>query len=392
MLRKGLAAGMLVLLLLTACAAPMLQENSRVVLLWYDVHGPREAALLRLVEAFNAAHDGVQVIAEYQDDLFRRTTMAPEGHRPDLVLVGTGGSLPYVEAGVDRAPERVSGAGFDADAFTPMAAAVFRGDEGWTAIPLGLRTYAFYYNADRLREAGLEAGQIADRASMQETLCSLSDAEKGSVGLALPAQAGLCLAWWRAGVDGESLAQLSALFTQGCARLYPHPAEAIAALVQGEAAALYASNSALPTIEAAMDAEEPFELGVVPLGGVEALSPTVWEGSGLVVVEGGAASEPSLASAVGWFAAAEAENLWQEATGELPPRFDLLKAGPPQATPARQLFYAIALEAAASDTIIPAVMLRSTEEQIALVAALRALADGQPVEQVLADLQAATSP
>ncbi len=387
-MRKQVLLWLVGIVVLAACAVPLPEENSRVVLLWYDLRGRREAALLHLTETFNKSGSGVRLIAEYQSDLAARLAQAPADHRPDLVLVGMTGDPNGINAWPVLSPEEIEG--LASETWVPMAAALFRDAGGrWKALPLGLRTYALYFNADRLRDAGIDPDTLDDVTALEEALCTLSDEQEGRVGMAFPAQAGPFLAWWQSGTETETLTLLAELFQRDCARLYPHPAEAVQAMAEGEAATFFGSTSDWLVLQSAMSGESSFEVGVMLPKEASRPATTTWEGSGIVIVHGGVASEWARSTVVTWLAGEEAGHLWSSFSGELPPRISLLRAAA-QATPGEEpwrTFCELALSAADSpSTVRTAAALSGDERRIALVEALRALSDGEPIEQVIGRL------
>ncbi len=379
-MRRSILLLLMTALLLAGCAAPDGELHAQPVLLWYGGHGVEEQAILRLAERFNAEHDDVRLIVEYQEEIAARVEAAPPGQRPDLVLVGTGGDRPYAEAGLALDPLSLPGTAGEAEALTPMAALLFRQGEAWTALPLGLRTALLYTNADRLSEVG--AGS-EPTATLGAWFCAPQGAEE--VRLALPAQAAVAYGWWQSAPD-RSLPLLSDLFTQGCARLYADPMEAVQHFTEGKALRLYGSSAEAGAIEAALG-EERFEIAAFPLPDPAGGPPrTVWEGSALLFVRGGRATPEALGKTARWFLGEEAEQLWSEATGDLPPRLALLRRGPEgeAATSLRTRLFHLAAQLAEgpADALVSGLPLAETETRIALVQAMRALSDGQSVEEV----------
>ncbi len=379
-MRRSILLLLMTALLLAGCAAPGGEPHAQPVLLWYEGQGVEEQAILRLAERFNAEHDDVRLIVEYQEEIAAKVEASPLGRRPDLVLVGTGGDRPYAEAGLALDPLSLPGTAGAAEDLTPMAALLFRQGEAWTALPLGLRTALLYTNADRLGELGVSQEPTG---TLSGWLCSPQGAEE--VRLALPAQAAVACGWWQSAPD-RSLPLLGDLFAQGCARLYADPMEAVQHFAQGKALRLYGSSAEAGAIESALG-EERFEIAVLPLPDPAGGPPrTVWEGSALLFVRGGMATPEALGKTARWFLGEEAEQLWSETTGDLPPRLGLLHRGPEgeAATPLRTSLFHLAAQLAEgpADALVNGLPLAETETRIALVQAMRALSDGQSVEEV----------
>ncbi len=382
-MRRSILLLLVVAFLLGGCAPAAGETHAQPVLLWYEGQGAEEQAILRLAERFNSEHDAVRLIVEYQRNILAKVQGAPVGERPDLVLIGTGGDRPYVEAGLVMPPFSLPGTVGGADDFVPMAALLFTEGERWTALPLGLRTVILYENLDRLGELGAE-GTLT--GTLSSWLCVSEETERGVVPLALSARATIFFGWWQSDPVG-SLPLLSDLFARDCAYLYADPMEAVRAFAQGEAIRLYADASQAAAIEAAMG-EEGFEVAVMPLPpGAGGTPRTTWEGSALLIVRGGRATPEALGEVVRWFGGEEAEQLWSEATGELPPRLTLLRQGPQgeMATPLRNRLYDLAARIAdePADAWVAGLPLAEKETRIALVEAMRALSEGKPVEVVL---------
>lgn len=334
---------LLLVLPLVACEPPSLDqvETQQIVILWHGFSGEEARALEALADRFNAENPwDIMLITEYQTDIPGKLR-GMQKDRPDLVTtwprdlpvyVATGGVEPLSL----NSPELKAVWGD----LLPMAQSLYTVDDVVYGAPLGLATYALYYNADWLADLGYDV-TTAGWEDLRRTACAASDPARSQVGLAVPARASTFLAFLAAsgsqvmmpdGMFGFSdelgqgaAALLKTILSGRCGAVYEDWRVGLERLGRGATAMVVESSQHRAEVEAIVQAGRNFRLNLAPLPGPEGPGPSLWYGPGFMMVApyAGApdtARQQATRRVLAWFLSEEAQRYWGDATTFIPVR------------------------------------------------------------------------
>jgi multiple sugar transport system substrate-binding protein len=113
----------------------------------------------QVVEAFNAAHDDIELVIQivtFDQGRDTLSTLIAAGTPPDIVgPVGVGGSNAFIDQWLDIAP-LVESTGYDVNVYEPALLELYRtADGGLVGMPFALFPAITYYNRGLFDEAGL---------------------------------------------------------------------------------------------------------------------------------------------------------------------------------------------------------------------------------------------
>ena len=333
---------LLLLALLAGCApGPQLPPDDHIVVLWHTFAGVEREALETISDQFNRANPwGIQLIIEYQEDIYTKVRAVAPEHRPDLVVIWSEDLHRYEAAellpATDALPRDVS---LETADLLPMATALYSSTGALRGIPLGLATYLLYYNSDWLGGLGYDAANT-DWNGLRRVACTSTDPLVGQVGLGIPPQPGVLLAILAAGeaplvneagdytfanpAGVAATTALHELLGSACGAIYPTPAASLLGLQNAHQSMLLESSLQRQTIQTALQEGRSFTLQIAPIPGPHGPGPTLWYGPGVIQLEGSATRREAARRALSWFLTPEAQTTWSNTTHYLPARASLI--------------------------------------------------------------------
>ncbi len=357
---------------LTGCATSgrEVSNGMQIVVLWHTFTGDEAEALQSSADRFNAAHRGqIVLITEYQRDIVEKLAATTPEHHPDLVAVWPEDVPGFMGLGL-TVGQKQWGEDFQ-DSLSdmlPVARALYTFNGDLQVLPLGLATYLLYYNADWLGDLGYNP-TTAGWEDLRRAACAASDPLADQLGLGMPAQPGVLLAFLAAGnadifSDGayrfadeaglQIAGGLNEVLGGTCGYANDDPETSIERLGDNSTAMIVESSLRRQDVEKAVSKGRNFTIGVSPLPAFRGSGSTLWYGPGLMLIAPEGARRDIALEALAWFFSPEAQTEWDHLTHYLSVRRSLLtqQATLSDATPLETQLCKIALQSAERDTAV----------------------------------------
>ena len=350
------------LILLTSCApfATAAAQRTHIVVLWHTFTGAEATALHTLTDQFNKVQQNTKrtadepriiLITEYQHNLLGKLTAAQnapppldgdlDNSLPDLIIVWPEDITDYMKLGLtvnERAwPSDIRNRQSD---ILPMAQALYSVNGTMQALPLGLATYALYYNTEWLSDLGYNAAR-AGWGDLRGVACAATDPLNRQVGLGLPTRPHTLLALLTAGdaaiTDASGFyafadpagintaGKINEILGGGCAAIYNEPSDLATRLSQGGLALIVESSLNRPAIEQSIIDGRNFTLGLSAIPAPTGPGRTLWYGPGLMLISPTNEQQPTAGAVLSWLFGVDAQTTWSTVTDYLPIRRSLVE-------------------------------------------------------------------
>ncbi|MBN2002369.1 MAG: extracellular solute-binding protein [Anaerolineae bacterium] len=362
----------LLIVLLAGCATSgrEVSTGTQIVVLWHTFAGAEAEALQSLADHFNAGHRGkVVLITEYQSDIVEKLAATTPEHYPDLVAIWPEDLSSFMRLGLTVGKSQWGTSLQESlDDMLPMAESLYNFGGELKALPLGMATYLLYYNADWLGDLGYNTA-TAGWEDLRRAACAASDPMADQLGLGMPAQPGILLAFLAAGganiyengnyqfADQAGLQTASGLnevLGGTCGYVDDNPGGSILRLGNNSMAMIVESSLHHRDIEQAVIEGRNFTMGISPLPAAYGAGNTLWYGPGVMLIAPEGARRDTALEALAWFFSPEAQQEWSLSTHYLSVRRSQLtmQLTLPTITPSEARLCEIALQAAERGTAI----------------------------------------
>ncbi len=371
-MRRVLGMLLLAAFLTGGCAAPdrEISTGMQIVVLWHTFTGAEAEALQSSADRFNAAHRGqVVLITEYQRDIVEKLAATTPEHHPDLITVWPEDLPDFMSLGLTVGRTHWGTTFQDSlDDMLPAAEALYTFEGDLQALPLGLATYLLYYNADWLGDLGYNTA-TAGWEDLRRAACAASNPMADQLGLGMPAQPGVLLAFLTAGgadifSDGayrfddqaglQTASGLNEVLGGTCGYADNDLEKSIEWLGDNSTAMIVESSLRYQDVEQAVVKGRNFTMRVSPLPAAHGAGNTLWYGPGLMLIAPEGVRRDTALAVLAWFLSPEAQEDWSRLTHYLSVRRSLLtkQATLPDTTPTEAQLYEIALQAAEHNTAV----------------------------------------